>query len=402
MTPAGQNSAVAGARSNLSSGAPAVGGRRRRTSLHGPNRLRLGIFGANCSSDLAVTRVPERWDATWENNEAVARIADAAGIEFMLPIARWRGYGGATDFQHSTFETITWACGLLAATKDLTVFGTVHAPLISPIVAAKQIVTADLMSRGRFGLNVVCGWNEDEFEMFSQALREHDARYAFGQEWLDVVLGLWERERPFDYEGQFIQVKGCVGSPKPWGGSRPVLMNAGASGAGRSFGARNCDFLFTIVADLAKARDDVAEIKRLAARLGHDTLDVLTASYVVCRATQREAEDYHHYYAVENADGYAVERLMTLQGQHTQGRPPELQQKFKERFAGGHGSFPLVGSPDRIAEQLGQVAAAGLAGTTLSFVDYRAELPFFVAEVLPRLERMGLRLPARVPAEAIA
>jgi alkanesulfonate monooxygenase SsuD/methylene tetrahydromethanopterin reductase-like flavin-dependent oxidoreductase (luciferase family) len=346
--------------------------------------------------------VPERWDASWENNEAVARLADAAGIEFMLPIARWRGYGGVTDFQHSTFETITWACGLLAATKDLTVFGTVHVPLISPIVAAKQFVTVDHMSRGRFGLNIVCGWNEDEFEMFSQALREHDTRYAFGQEWLDVVLGLWERERPFDYDGRFIRVKGAVASPKPWGGSRPILMNAGASTAGRSFGARNCDFLFTVVADLEKARDDVAEIKRVAAGLGRDSLDVLTTSYVVCRPSQREAEEYHHYYAVENADGYAVERLMTLQGLHTKGRPPELQQKFKERFAGGHGSFPLIGAPDHVAEQLSQIAAAGLAGTTLSFVDYRAELPFFVAEVLPRLERMGLRVPAHPPIKSIA
>jgi alkanesulfonate monooxygenase SsuD/methylene tetrahydromethanopterin reductase-like flavin-dependent oxidoreductase (luciferase family) len=392
---AGRDTADAALRTDRTSGASEASTPRRRNNLHGPNWLRLGIFGANCSSGLAVTTVPERWDATWENNEAVARLADAAGIEFMLPIARWRGYGGTTDFQSSTFETITWACGLLAATANLTVFGTVHVPLISPIVAAKQIVTVDHMSRGRFGLNIVCGWNADEFEMFSQALREHDDRYVFGQEWLDVVLGVWEREQPFDYHGQFIRVKGATGSPKPWGGGRPVLMNAGASVAGRSFGARNCDFLFTIVADLEKAPHDVAEIKRMAVGLGREDLGVLTTSYVVCRSSQREADDYHHYYAVEKADGDAVEHLMKLQGLHTKGRPPELQQKFKERFAGGHGSFPLVGSPDHVAAQLGRIAAAGFAGTTLSFVDYRRELPFFVAEVLPRLERAGLRVPTR-------
>jgi FMNH2-dependent dimethyl sulfone monooxygenase len=371
---------------------------RRHSRLHGPNRLRLGIFGANCSSGLAATTVPERWDATWENNEAVAKLADVAGIEFMLPIARWRGYGGATDFQKSTLETITWACGLLAATKNLIVFGTVHVPLIHPIVAAKQFVTIDLMSRGRLGLNIVCGWNDDEFEMFGQAQREHDARYAYGQEWLDVVLQTWERREPFDYDGQFIHVKGVTGSPKPWGNSRPILMNAGASAAGRSFGARNCDFLFTIVSDLERSRNDVAEVKRLATAGGRDTLEVFTTSYVVCRPTQREAEEYHHYYAVENADWDAVDHLTRLQGLHTKGRPPELQQKFRERFAGGHGSFPIVGSPDHVAEELGRIAAAGFAGTTLAFVDYRAELPFFAAEVLPRLQRMGLRV-AAAPAD---
>src|SRR5262249_1436014 len=160
-------------------------------------------------------------------------MADAAGIEFMLPIARWRGYGDASDYHRTTFETITWACGLLAATRTLTVFGTVHAPLIHPILAAKQFVTVDHIGRGRFGLNIVCGWNEDEFEMFGE--REHDTRYVFGQEWLDIVERIWTSDRRFDFAGQFFNLSGVTGDPKPYGGSRPVLMNAGASTAGRSF-----------------------------------------------------------------------------------------------------------------------------------------------------------------------
>jgi FMNH2-dependent dimethyl sulfone monooxygenase len=60
-------------------------------AILGPNRLKLGIFGANCSSGLAATTVEERWQATWDNNAALAKLADDAGIEFMLPLARlWR------------------------------------------------------------------------------------------------------------------------------------------------------------------------------------------------------------------------------------------------------------------------------------------------------------------------
>ena len=55
----------------------------------------------------------------------------------------------------TTYETVNWASGLLAATKRLTVFGTVHAPLIHPVIAAKEFVTADHIGEGRFGLNVV-------------------------------------------------------------------------------------------------------------------------------------------------------------------------------------------------------------------------------------------------------
>ena len=62
------------------------------------NKLKLGFFSPNCSSGMAVTRAPERWENTWNNNIALAQLADEAGIEFMLPIARWIGYGGETDF----------------------------------------------------------------------------------------------------------------------------------------------------------------------------------------------------------------------------------------------------------------------------------------------------------------
>ena len=71
------------------------------------NKLNLGLFGANCSGGLAVTTVPERWDASWENNQKLARMSDDAGMEFMLPLGRWKGYGEVTDHNGSNFETLT-------------------------------------------------------------------------------------------------------------------------------------------------------------------------------------------------------------------------------------------------------------------------------------------------------
>jgi FMNH2-dependent dimethyl sulfone monooxygenase len=73
--------------------------------------------------------------------------------------------------------------GLRSARADAPseVFGTVHAPLIHPVLAGKQAVTADYIGQGRFGLNIVCGWNEDEFKMFGARQQEHDARYEYGQ-----------------------------------------------------------------------------------------------------------------------------------------------------------------------------------------------------------------------------
>ncbi len=121
---------------------------RERLALGSRNRFKLGLFGANCSSGRAVTKVAERWSGSWADCLRLARMADDAGFEFMLPIGRWKGYGGDTDYQGETFETVTWAAGLLAATRRLTVFGTVHAPLIHPVIAAKQFVTADHIGEG--------------------------------------------------------------------------------------------------------------------------------------------------------------------------------------------------------------------------------------------------------------
>ncbi len=305
-----------------------------RTTMFNDNKLKLGIFSPNCSGGMAVTKVPERWDASWENNLKLAQMADEAGIEFLLPIARWKGYGGETDFEGSTLETITWACGLLAKTKRITVFGTVHAPLVHPIFAAKQMVTVSQVSEGRFGLNIVCGWNQDEFEMFGIAQREHDTRYEYGQEWWDVVQRIWQEENPFDYDGRFIKLKGVVGKPKPYKW-RPVVMNAGSSG------------------------------------------------------------EYHEYYTTQMGDYAAADHLMELQGLHAQSFPPEAFKLFRQRFLGGHGVYPLIGDPDDVAAELAKISAAGFIGTTITFVNYVDEFPYFRDEVLPRLERLGLRKSVR-------
>ena len=365
---------------------------RRNAAMFSENRLKLGVFAANCSSGTAVTRVPERWDASWENNLELARMVDRSGIEFMLPIARWRGYGGETDFEGASLETITWACGLLAHTKNLNVFGTVHAPLVHPIFAAKQMVTVDHISGGRFGLNIVCGWNQDEFDMFGVEQREHDERYNYGQEWWDVVRRLWEDDAPFDFQGRYFQFKSARADPKPFGGERPVLMNAGSSPPGQRFAARNCDVMFTTLVDPDRARKSLGDIRALARGFGRE-VDIYTSTNVVCRPTQKEAEEYHHHYAVENADEEGVDRLMELQGLYAQTYPRDILDSLRTRFAAGHGSYTIVGDPDHIAREYQQIAALGFSGATLAMVNYLDSLPFFIEEVLPRLENLGLRRP---------
>ena len=187
----------------------------RNPTMFGGNRFKLAVFGSNCSSGRAATAVPERWQNTFADNIRLAQMADAAGLEALVPVGRWKGYGGLIDHNGSSLETLTWAAGLLAATQRIACFGTVHVTAINPVVAAKQTVTADHIGRGRFGLNVVCGWYQDEFDMLGVNLGRHDSRYRLGQEWVDIVTRCWAAEEPFDYDGDFFRLRKTVMEPKP-------------------------------------------------------------------------------------------------------------------------------------------------------------------------------------------
>jgi len=369
---------------------------RDRIAMYNANALKIGIFGANCSSGRSATKVPERWSASWPDCRRLARMADEAGIDFMLPIGRWKGYGGDTDFHGSTLETITWAVGLLSATERMTVFGTVHAPLFHPLIAAKEFVTADHVGEGRFGVNLVVGWNEGEFEMFGVTQREHDARYDFAQEWLDVVKQAWSERGDFDFHGRFLDLKGVRAYPKPYGDTRPIVMNAGSSEVGQAFALRNCDAFFVATAgsrtSLEGNAKKVAEIRSAAQSFGRD-IEIYTVGQVICRASQTEAEDYYRHAIIENADWGAIDGMLANKNITPQTIPAEEYFKKRQYFAEkAIGGYPFVGTPDRVADELATVGKAGMRGIALSFVNYLDELPYFCDEVLPRLVRLGARV----------
>ena len=118
---------------------------------------------------------------------------------------------------------------------------------------------------------------------------------------------------------------------------------------------------------------------------------MLTFSHVICRPSRDEAEAFLHHTAVANTDTAAVDNLVNLQFAHAQSFPHDLLAQIKHLFAMGHGGFPLVGTPDDVAEGILKLHATGFAGTTLSFVDYVKEFPYFRDTVLPKLQEAGIR-----------
>jgi alkanesulfonate monooxygenase SsuD/methylene tetrahydromethanopterin reductase-like flavin-dependent oxidoreductase (luciferase family) len=355
--------------------------------------FKIGLFSPNCSSGLAVTKAPDRWSGLWEDNLKLAKIADEGGIDFLLPIARWIGYGGDTNFHESVLDPVTWAAGLLTNTSRITVFATIHTAFNHPIVAAKQLATVDQIGNGRAGINIVAGWNKPEYDTFGMDLpQNHDDRYALAQEWWEVIKKIWTTEGKFDHDGKFFQLKHVEGMPKPVDGILPVL-NAGSSPQGRGFAARNADYAFTVVGGPEDGAEIVKTVTTQAKTEYNRSMGVFTLGHVVCKPTRKEAEEFLHYYADEFADWNAVDNLMELQGLHSMSFTKEMLEMFRGRFAAGHGSVPLIGSPDDVADAIESYARAGFGGMTIAFLDYAKELPYFVEEVLPRLVKKGVRLP---------
>ena len=371
--------------------------------MFGPNRFKLGVFSANCDGGLTMSLAPERWKADWDDIVAMCQLADQAGLEFILPVAKWRGYQGKADIYGRSFETMTHSAAIGALTKRICVFSTIHVPLVTPAFAAKAIATIDHISHGRAGLNIVCGWNQEEFDLHGVTI-DQDQRYEHGLEWWQIWSKLLEGGPEFDWNGRFFDLKRLETDPVSIQRPRPLVMSAGFSPKGRDFAAQAADALFTSLSDIAQAPAMLADVTAHAGRYGR-TIPVYAMAHVVCRPTRKEAEDFYHYFAEELADaeGQAYYRRQrgakagTMSGEKIE-RPlvNRIMLATGKRYDGAYpGTYPLVGSPDDIATDVAQLSAAGLAGCSIAFLDYLKEIPYFCTEVLPRLERAGLRASTR-------
>lgn len=357
----------------------------------GNNRFELGLFSFNREGGLTSTLAPERWDASWENMLALAKTAEAAGLEFLLPLAGWRGLEGKAARDGEFHESLVWAAGILTETKRIHVFATIHVPFLHPIFAAKQAATCDHIGSGRLALNLLAGYNIDEFSMFGIPFQGHDERYAYLEEWLSVVRGVWTEKDGFDFEGEFFQLKDVWGGPKPDGEDRPIVVSAGSSSTGRSFALRQADALFMVIADPTIIADEVRSIR---AAMGKRKIRIYASGHVFCRKSAKETKAYYDYLIHEQGDWDAGNYLLKAY-EEIQSVPLEVLRAphFLHRLMSGMGTLPIVGDPDEVVATWQRLSEAGIDGMAFALPNYLEDFEIIRDEVLPRMERAGLRAP---------
>ncbi|WP_410614505.1 LLM class flavin-dependent oxidoreductase [Amycolatopsis sp. lyj-109] len=299
---------------------------------------------------------------------------------------------------NDSFEPTTLLAALAAATSRIGLIATASTTYNQPSHLARTFATIDHISGGRAGWNVVTSLNDGEALNFGRdAHVGHADRYARAEEFFDAVTGLWDST-----------------------GSRPVIVQAGASEAGKQFAARVAEVVFSGQRDLARATDFYAEIKQRAASFGRspDELKVFPALSVITGETRAAAEAKrdvlrglmppqvalaHLAYLLGGFDltGYPLDGPLPELPESNQSKSTQLDVYLRARQRGltirqlaaeiSDDASTIVGPPEEIADHIERWFTAPAAdGFTLVFPYLPGTLDDFVQLVLPILRRRGL------------
>jgi alkanesulfonate monooxygenase SsuD/methylene tetrahydromethanopterin reductase-like flavin-dependent oxidoreductase (luciferase family) len=369
--------------------------RRETNPAFSSRKLKLGTFQTNLDSGCVMSDLDGRIDITWPNTVTLARLADDMEFEALVPVARWQGFGGATNPQGPGFESYTWAAGIAASTSTSGVFATSHITLNHPIMAAKQSTVIDHICGGRYALNIVTGWNQPEIDMFGNPMLSHADRYACAEEWVTIVKRLWIEDDPFNFEGRFYNISKGYLQPKPIQSPYPAIMNAGASERGRHFAAKHCDLVFTVIraGSLDECRAHVQAYHKLAREEYGREVRVWTLANIVQGETEKEARDFYRYYVHEKGDWAAAQNMIDTFSLEINARavPPDRLKAFQEAFLAGWGGFPLIGTKEQIVDGLVALSRAGLDGVLLAWPRYEHGMREFREATYPLVLQAGLR-----------
>lgn len=349
--------------------------------------LELGLFLPNTRGVLIfATGTPPQFMPSFALNLAVTRMAEAAGFEFVLSQSKWRGYGGAAQHWDYSLESFTLMSALAAATRRIRLFASVGVRTIHPVIAAKMAVTIDDVSGGRFGLNIVAGWNQHEYAQMGLWAEDdyHSYRYAYAKEYLTVVRALWTQGR-VTHKGRYFTLDDCVGLPMP---SRPIpVVCAGQSEDALRFTAGHADFSF--VGRQADTPDKLALLVRqlgaLAAERGRSVGSYMLLTVIAEETDEAAFAVRDQFIANTDMEGLAeMNRVSGLDASRSKRpEPPTAARTFM-------GMPFIAGSYATVAAYLDSVAAAGLTGVSLVFADFEHDLPRFIRHVVPLMRSRAI------------
>ena len=170
-------------------------------------------------------------------------------------------------------------------------------------------------------------------------------------------------------------------SPKLYKRKKINSMSAAFSPQGRSFAAKNMNSLITMFSNIESLKKQIRNIKKEAKR-HKNKIKVYGLVHIVCRETDKDAEDYYDKYASKLADKEAVLNFISILNKSNKNSVlASLQKSQIKKMAGGIGSYPIIGSPLTVRNQINNLKEIGLDGVAMGFVNFKDELPYFIKKV---------------------
>jgi pyrimidine oxygenase len=339
----------------------------------------FGVFLPVANGGWIVSRNTPLLDGGWPQNRDAALIAEEQGLDFVMSMGKWRGFGGDTDHWGASLESVTMMAGIAALTKRVKIWATLHAILHNPVVAAKTIATLDHISGGRAGLNIVAGAYRGEFEQMGawDEKLDHDSRYDLTEEWLTIIKKLWTGPQ-VTFKGKYFNIQHCVSEPKPL--HRPDLICAGMSSRGFDFSVRHADACFIGGADQAETRAASLRAKNLSEKLGRSIKTYAMCTVIYGDSDASAEKTAAHYRA--GLDEGAVAGMLESYG--------VAGNAMTARAQGAFMTHTVIGSPATCAEKIEHfLRECALDGLMLIFADYNEGLRVTGKEILPRIRKSG-------------
>jgi alkanesulfonate monooxygenase len=352
-----------------------------------------------------------------------------------MPMAALRRSGTATSF-----EPLTLLSALAMVTERIGLIATGSTTFDEPYHVARRFASLDHISAGRAGWNIVTTSNPDAALNFGLTEHvEHDERYRRAQEFFDVVTGLWDswaddawlrdqqsgiffdpaRMHVLDHKGEHLSVRGPLNIARPVQGW-PVIVQAGASDAGRQFAAETAEAIFASSRTIEDGRRFYADMKARARAVGRspDHMKILPGALVIVARTRAEAEEkrrlldslVHPDSSLPNLsmrlgvdasrfdlDGPLPEIPQTNASQSSRdalvalARRDNLTVRQLAEMVGGHGGLQMVGTAAEIADTMQEwLETEASDGFNIMFHTVPEGLDDFVDMVVPELQRRGL------------
>jgi FMN-dependent oxidoreductase (nitrilotriacetate monooxygenase family) len=341
----------------------------------------------------------------------------------------------------ASFDPLTLLPALAAVTERIGLIATASTTYNEPYHVARKFASLDYISGGRAGWNVVTSGNPQEALNFGREEHmEHSVRYARAREFFDVVTGLWDswaddafirdvesgvyfdpdKLHTLNHKGDFFKVKGPLNVGRPIQGW-PVIVQAGASEAGRQLAAETAEAVFSGINNIADAKRLYADIKGRMTKRGRnrDHVKILPGAFVVVGDTLDEARAKKKFLdsLVHPDSGIATlsVRLGTDASKFDLDAPlPEIPEsnssksgrdviialarredltvrELAQYVGGAFGSLEFIGTPKTIADQMEQwLAEEASDGFNVLFPSLPEGLDAFVDHVVPELQRRGL------------